>query len=66
MKQVCKKDRKKRSSFGAEGSGLDYCNECPFLKLTEEKAVCNTSDVELEYEDNNRIPVPDWCGNKKH
>lgn len=66
MRQVSKRCREKRSDFGADGSGLEYCNECPFLKLTEENAICNTSDVILEYGNNNKIPVPDWCGNKKH
>lgn len=65
MKQVSRRGKKNRSNFGGDGSGLDYCNECPFLKLGEDKAICNTSDVELNYEEVNKIPVPDWCGNKK-
>ena len=63
MKQP-KKRKNKRSDFGADGSGIEYCDECPFLGLRPQP-FCNTSDEELSYDKNNKIPVPDWCGNKK-
>lgn len=61
-----KQPRKKKNSNKDVGGGLEFCDNCPFLRLTENLAICNTSDVVLEYGNNNKIPVPDWCGNKKH
>ena len=45
--------------------GLDFCNECPFLGLTEETATCNPNSKRLKFDDINHIPVPNWCGNNK-
>ena len=44
--------------------GIDYCNQCPFLVISE-TARCNSSDVELEYDNIEKIPVPEKCGNNK-
>lgn len=62
-----KQPSKKRKSYEIKGTGIGIrtCNECPFLLINQlaRTALCNASDVELEYSD--EIIVPDWCGNKK-
>ena len=65
MIQPTRNRHKKCNGFHAEGGGLDTCDQCPFLKITEDGPFCNTSDEKLSYDENNKIPVPDWCGNKK-
>ena len=64
MKQPSRK-KKNVAEIKGTGKGIRTCNECPFLllNLLEKRALCNASDVELEYED--EIIVPDWCGNKE-
>jgi len=60
-----KRNIKKPPQFKSKGDGLDYCNECPFLGLTETTATCNPNDKKLKFDDINHIPVPNWCGNNK-
>ena len=63
MKQPARKIKKKQVID--EHFGIDFCNECPFLTITDTSAHCNASDVMLNFKDINNIPVPKNCGNNK-
>lgn len=50
--------------------GLNYCDECPFLAFNSKKKqfTCCPNGVffsEKDMDENKRIKVPNWCGNKK-
>lgn len=64
MGQPIKKSRKKPPVEG-KVVGIDYCNECPFLGMDmNNNWICNPNDYVFG-KTNNKIPVPNWCGNKK-
>lgn len=61
MGQPIKKSRKHKVVL----TGLDYCNECPFLGMDmNDNWVCNPNDYVFG-KTNDKIPVPKWCGNSK-
>lgn len=64
MKQPSKK-KKPRVTITGTGLGIRTCTECPFLLMDGVHAICNASDVEINYIVGEEILVPDWCGNKK-
>lgn len=62
--------RKRKSKFLGEikgsGKGIEFCNDCPFLRIDSTVVECpSNSYVFKEIKDLERIPVPDWCGNRK-
>ena len=65
MKQVFKKKRNLREHIQGTGRGIDFCDECPFLKFSNGIPFCSANDVRLKMDEDGFIPVPDWCGNKK-
>ena len=64
MAQPIRKIKKKE--IKEENFGIEFCNDCPFLILDGQSAHCNASDVRLEFDDIDSIPVPKNCGNNKH
>lgn len=50
-------------------NGLTFCNECPFLCINKKnKYCCGPYEYVFkkeDYDENNKIIVPNWCGNKK-
>ena len=65
---IRKRKAESPSGIRGTGKGIKYCNECPFLKMnaTTQKVQCLSNDhVFQDIVDLDRIPVPNWCGNKK-
>ena len=65
VKKIKKAETKAVTFSNNNEEGLDFCNECPFLGLSEDSATCNPNDRKLEFTDIKHIPVPQWCGNNK-
>lgn len=64
MHQPIRKNRKPKP-LPITITGVQYCNECPFLELKENQWFCSPNDYILKENNENKILVPDWCGNKK-
>ena len=46
-------------------TGIQYCNECPFLEQKNNQWFCSPNDCQLQENIDNKILIPDWCGNKQ-
>lgn len=62
--------RKRKSKFLGEikgsGKGIEFCNDCPFLRMDSTATECiPNSYIFNGIKDLGKIPVPDWCGNRK-
>lgn len=62
--------RKRKSKIPGEikgtGKGVKFCNECPFLRMDSTVVECLSNSYAFKgIKDLERIPVPDWCGNRK-
>lgn len=63
--------RKRKSKFPGEikgsGKGIEFCNDCPFLRMKSTATECIPNGYIFNgIKDLEKIPVPDWCGNKKN
>lgn len=63
MRQPIRKNRKPKP-LPIVINGIQYCNDCPFLEMNNKQWYCAPNDYKLKETIENKIPVPDWCGNR--
>lgn len=65
MKQPTRKKKKVVKHITGTGKGIDFCDECPFLDFNNGAPYCSANDLTLEQDENNKVIIPTWCGNKR-
>lgn len=58
------KEKRKPKPLTINITGIQYCNECPFLEQKNNQWFCSPNDYKLQENIDNKILVPDWCGSQ--
>jgi len=64
MSQPIKKHKCKKED-SIKITGVDYCDDCPFLLYNNGSLICSPNDYKFDANIDSKISVPEWCGNKK-